>query len=392
MRNVLVPLVAANMLIVGSAALATSFTSGDATTTLHPGDKVAVTVYNHPELAATSTTVDSTGRITVPLAGLIDATNATPRQVALRVEERLARYVRKPAVDVQLLSQGQNLFVAGGPGGTYPYSPGETLTAALAQIQGSGPSAGPPGTGSAPAVTSNSPNVVSAHNLQYGSVDLRHVVIRRNGSRLAPVDAQRLIELGQPGPALQPDDTIELRAKPIAVAVKGEVVEPTVAHLDGAEPLSNALRQAGGTNGTSSSVAFVLQRNGTQKRITSSSPEYSAPAQPGDAIYVPHAARIGVVGMVEKPGDVSLAGDKTLLSALYFAGGPNKWGDIKHVTVVHDGVQQMIDVTKLTHGAESANPELSDGDTVFVPEGHKIDFSQVFASIFAATNLARIGR
>lgn len=383
-------MIAVQMLSLSSAAFATSFTTSNATTTLHPGDKVGVTVYNHPELAVTSTTVDSTGRITVPLAGLVDASDATPQQVATRVQTRLAPYVRHPAVDIQILSQGQNLFVAGGPGGTYPYTPGETLTGALSQIQSGGPAGaggGAAGAPAAPTVSSNSPTVVSAHNFQYGSVDLRRVVIERDGVRLAPIDAQNLIAQGQPGPILQPDDTIELRSKPIPVAVRGEVAEPTVAHLDSDEPLSNALRQAGGTNGTSSSISFMLQRDGTEKRITSSSPEYSAPAKPGDVVYVPHAARIGVVGMVEKPGDVSLAGDKTLLSALYYAGGPTKWGDIKHVSVVHDGVQQMYDVTKLTHGAQSANPELADGDTVFVPEGHKIDFSQVFAGLVAATNL-----
>ena len=75
------------------------------------------------------------------------------------------------------------------------------------------------------------------------------------------------------------------------------------------------------------------------------------------------------------------------MSALYFAGGPTRYGDIKHVGVIHQGVQQTYDVTKLTHGAPSANPQLSDGDTVFVPEGHKIDFTMIFQGIFAAANL-----
>jgi protein involved in polysaccharide export with SLBB domain len=338
-----------------------------------------VNVYNHPELDATSAPLDSTGHVSVPVAGLVDAANISPSELATRIAERLAAYVRKPAVDVQLVSQGQNIFVAGGPGGILAYSPGETLAAALAQIeQGGGP---------ATQSVIPDPSQVAARELQYGSVDLHHVVIERDGQDLPAIDAAGLTAGGNGGPALQPDDTIKLSQKPIAVIVRGDVKQPGTAHLDPDEPLSNAVLQVGGADDLSSSVEFVLTRGTTQSIVTTSSPAYRAPAQSGDSIYVPHGERIGVVGMVEKPGNVLLQGDDSLLSALYFAGGPTKFGDIKHVGVIHQGVQQTYDVTKLTHGAPGANPQLSDGDTVFVPEGHKIDFSVLFQGIFAAANL-----
>ncbi len=356
-------------LLCASAAVAT---------TLHPGDKVSVNVYNHPELGATSAPLDSTGHVSVPVAGLVDAANASPAQLASRIAERLAPYVRKPAVDVQLVAQGQNIFVAGGPGGILPYSPGETLAGALAQIQ-----QGVGATGTTPA----DPSQIASRQLQYGSIDTKHVIIQRDGKDSAPIDAVGLTAGGNSGPALQPDDTIKLSQKPIAVAVKGDVKQPGVAHLDSDEPLSNAVMQVGGTDELTSSVEFVLTRGTTQSVVTTSSPAYRAPAQAGDSIYVPHGSRIGVVGQVEKPGNVLLQGDGSLLSALYFAGGPTKYGDIRHVGVIHQGVQQTYDVTKLTHGAPDANPQLADGDTVFVPEGHKIDFSLLFQGIFAASNL-----
>jgi len=157
--------------------------------------------------------------------------------------------------------------------------------------------------------------------------------------------------------------------------------------LDSDQPLSDALLQAGGANETGSSVKFVLIRSGVRKPIASSNAEYSAPAVPGDIVYVPHSVRVGVVGQVIKPGDVELRGDGSLLSALYYAGGPSKYGDIRHVAVIHEGQQTNFDVTRLTHGAPADNPQLSDGDTVFVPEGHKIDFSLLFQGIISATYL-----
>ncbi len=356
-------------LLYATAALAT---------TLHPGDHVSVNVYNHPELGATSAPLDSTGHVSVPVAGLVDAANLSPTQLAERIAGKLSAYVRKPAVDVQLVAQGQNIFVAGGPGGVFPYSPGETLAGLLAQVQ--------QGVGTSQPTPSD-PSQAAARQLQYGSVDLKHVVIERDGRDLAPIDAAGLSAGGNGGPALQPDDTVKLAQKPIAVAVRGDVKQPGVAHLDPDEPLSNAVLQVGGADDLSSSVEFVLTRGTTQSVVTTSSPTYRAPAQSGDSIYVPHGERIGVVGQVEKPGNVLLQGDGSLLSALYFAGGPTRYGDIKHVGVIHQGVQQTYDVTKLTHGAPSANPQLSDGDTVFVPEGHKIDFSMVFQAIFAASNI-----
>ncbi|MBC5798691.1 MAG: polysaccharide biosynthesis/export family protein [Candidatus Eremiobacteraeota bacterium] len=371
--------------LVGAAAVALgAFCGGIAgAATLHPGDKVSISVYNHPELAVTSATVDSTGRISVPLAGLVQAENLSPRQLSRNIEVKLAPYVRRVAVDVQLLSQGQNIFVTGGPGGVLTYAPGETITGALAQIQNGTATQGTPSTAADPTLS-------AAHNLQngsYGSVDLHHVVIKRDGRTLPPIDAEQLIAKGNPGPALQPDDTIVLVDKPIAVVVKGEVRDPGTAHLDADEPLANALLQVGGADAVTARTGFLLTRNGTEQVVTASSPQYRQPAQPGDSIYVAHTATIGVVGQVYKPGDVVLKGDNSLLSALYFAGGPTTYGDIRHVAVLHQGVQTQYDVTKLTHGAPSQNPQLADGDTVFVPEGHKIDFQSIFRGIVSLTFL-----
>jgi protein involved in polysaccharide export with SLBB domain len=355
-------------------------------TTLHPGDKISITVYNHPELSTqqmTPTVVDSSGRVWMPVAGLVDATDIGPKQLADIITMRLAPYVRKPAVDVQLVQQAQSVFVTGVASGVYAYSPGETLLAVLNQVEMSVSPASPSLAGAV-----INPSQIAAHELQYGSIDLTKVVIERDGKRLPPIDAENLIASGKPAPTLQPDDTVELAYKPIAVTVRGDVHQPGVAHLDPGQPLSDAIYQVGGTDDATAADALEVTRGGKELRVTKSSPEYRDPAQDGDIVYVPHGIHVGVVGSVTTPGRVLLEGDESLLSALYFAGGPTKYGDIRHVRVLHDGVPHEYDITRLTHGGqEDQNPQLADGDTLFVPEGHKIDFSLVFSAIVAGSYL-----
>jgi protein involved in polysaccharide export with SLBB domain len=357
-----------------------------ATTTLHPGDKISITVYNHPELSTLQTTptaVDASGHIWMPVAGLIDTSNLGPESLASEIAQRLAPYVRHPAVDVQLVSQAQSVFVTGVASGVFPFSPGETLLAVLNQVEMSVVAPTSPSYNGAVV----NPSQVAAHELQYGSIDLRNVVIERDGKQLPPIDAQALIASGQPAPTLQPDDTIELAYKPVAVTVRGDVRQPGVAHLDPGQPLSDAIYQVGGADDASAADTFDLTRGGKKLRVSKSSPEYQEPAQMGDVVYVPHGIHVGVVGSVAAPGRVLLEGDSTLLSALYFAGGPTKYGDIRHVRVIHDGQPSEYDITRLTHGAPDQNPQLADGDTLFVPEGHRVDFSLIFSAIIAGSYL-----
>jgi polysaccharide export outer membrane protein len=92
---------------------------------------------------------------------------------------------------------------------------------------------------------------------------------------------------------------------------------------------------------------------------------------------------VQVNGLVARPGPVALQNDFTLLGAINTAGGINKYANIKNVQVTRDGVSERYDITKLTFGDESQNPTLRDGDVVFVPEGHKIDFGPIFQTLLS---------
>lgn len=343
---------------------------------IHPGDRVAVLVYNHPELSG-QTTVDGAGTISLPLAGGVDTTNLEPSQVAQRVRYRLQPYVRKVAVDVQLISQAQSIFVAGGPGGVLAYSPGENLSSALSQLRAQIP----PGANLQPAQQ-------ATYDLDHGRVDLQHVSIVRDGNVLGPFDAGNSSFGSGGAPLLRSGDTIRLRDKPVNVTVRGEVKQPGVAYLNESDSLSSAIIQVGGELPTSATNNITIDRGGRRHVVAFGSPEFSQPAQPGDIIMVPRAPTVTVDGMVVKPGDVQLRNDTSLLTALYGADGIQKWADLKKVQVLHHGQATMYDVTALTHGDVSQNPQLTDGDTVFVPEGHKIDWTPVFAALGLGANVS----
>jgi polysaccharide export outer membrane protein len=66
---------------------------------LHVGDKVTISVYNHPELL-TQGQLDETGSVTLPLAGTVKISGMEPAAADRAIANALRRYVRYPAVDV----------------------------------------------------------------------------------------------------------------------------------------------------------------------------------------------------------------------------------------------------------------------------------------------------
>jgi polysaccharide biosynthesis/export protein len=341
---------------------------------LHAGDSVAIIVYNHPDLS-TRTAVDASGTISLPLVGTVDARDTEPKQLAERVRTRLSRYIPKVEVDVQIVSRNQSIFVSGGPGGVLPYTPGETLGAALAQLQS--PQGNPLNT------TSTTPATAATRDLLRGRVDLHRVTVRRDDRVLGPFDVSAPRNDAGSDPLLMPGDTIQLVDKPVRVEVRGEVREPGIVYLDRDQRLSDALLKVGGYVTSSATANIQLERGREQLLVSSGGADLSAPARDGDVLTVPRAPRIGVLGAVQHPGDVVLSGDTSLLSAVYNAGGPVKHADVSHVLLLRGGTYTTYDITAPSRGAAQNNPTLHDGDAVFVPEGRKIDWNVVWQAVGA---------
>lgn len=344
-----------------TAALATN-----ATAAVRAGDQLDIAVYNHPELSRKSI-VDSRGDVSLPLAGTVVVRGLEPKRIADRIARALEPFVIRPAVEVQLVAQTTSIFLSGPNGGVLKYQPGETLVSVIADLPSSGTAIEGGGAGTA--------------GLQRSPVDMRHVVLERDGKITGTYDALALAAHGESGPELQPGDTLDLQNKPLDVRVLGDVKRPGNTYLSKDEPLSNAIDQAGGINASGATAQVALQRDGATTMLALGDVAFREPAQDGDVITVPTAPRVSVVGLVAKPGPLVLRTDFSLLDALYEAGGPTQWANLSSVAVIRDGKKMEFNVAALQRGDASQNPRLNDGDTVYVPEGHKIDFRGIFQSL-----------
>jgi protein involved in polysaccharide export with SLBB domain len=336
---------------------------------VHAGDQLTVAVFNHPELTAT-VTVDSRGHISLPLIGDVDVTQRTPDEVAVLVHDALTRYIRKPGVTVHVAAENTSLFVTGGGEGVLKYASGETLASAVADFQ------------SEMQAETGKPSPLG--DLEHSRVDLTRVGILRDGQTLGPFNIVQLWAQGAAGPSLVPGDTIQLPDKPIGVDVVGAVDQPGLTYLTTSQPLTEAITQDGGLTPDAASGGLVLERGGVKRVLALADPVFLQPAQSGDVVTIPQAPRVSVVGQVSSPGQQVLKSNFTLLNALYVAGGPTKWANLKNVQVVHAGSTEHYDVTALTHGDVTQNPTLSDGDLVMVPEGHRVDYSMLFNGLISA--------
>jgi protein involved in polysaccharide export with SLBB domain len=342
-------------------------------TDIHAGDSVTVTVWSHPELSKVAA-VDADGNVRVPLSGQVNIGGLDEVAAGKKIAAALRPYVIAPAVDVEVTAQGATLFVAGGPIGELKYAPGETLATAIADEM-TPPTTQTTAYNDAGQTTTKINDPSSALRAK---IDQHVVKIVRDGNDAGTYDVVALNQTGEPGPQLEPGDHLVLRYKPIEVHVMGDVTQPGPTYLSPDQSMQDAISQAGGVLPTAASNHVTLVRDGQTYSLALGDPLFTAPARTGDVITVPSAPRVTVVGMVVTPGIVSLKTDPTLLSAIYTAGGPARFANLKFVQVMRDGTKTSYDLVALTHGDDAQNPTLHDGDTVLVPRSHGVDFEPFF--------------
>lgn len=357
-----------------AAAFVAALAAPTLAATIHAGDTLYITVWNHPELSK-QVAVDADGSVRIPLSGAVGIGGLDEAAAEKKIAAALRPYVVYPAVNVETTLQGTTLFVAGGPVGVLKYSAGETLQAAISDEMQSGPGATPQALNDAGQSTTKSGDANTALRAR---IDLRAVKVERDNANVGVYDTVALSEQGDAGPLLEPGDRIVFRYKPLTVRVIGDVAQPGLTYLSSDESLSDAISQAGGLLPTASSNHLLLNREGETRSLAFGDQLFKQPAQNGDVVTVSEAPRVTVVGMVVTPGPVSLKTDSTLLSAVYTAGGPAKFADLRNVEIVHNSSRTSYNITALTHGDMSQNPLLYDGDTVLVPRNNAIDFTPLF--------------
>jgi polysaccharide biosynthesis/export protein len=164
------------------------------------------------------------------------------------------------------------------------------------------------------------------------------------------------------------------------ISVLGDVYKPGKYSLDRPSTLSDVLAMAGGTtpNGSDMVTLIRIKEGQTTKQIydlrdlinkadSASNPQL----QRDDIVYV-NAREVSVLGQVNRPGKYSVAsGVRTVIDFLSQAGGVSAAGaDSIIIITKRDGKTEKheIDIDQLYRkGDTSANFELADGDSIYVP-------------------------
>lgn len=114
-------------------------TAADRPALIGPLDTIQVDVFNVPDLSR-EMQVDSSGRISMPLAGTIDARGKTAPELAGAIEAALrGRYIRNPEVTINIKSSVSQVVTIDGQvvePGLYPVTNQMTLMRAIASAKG----------------------------------------------------------------------------------------------------------------------------------------------------------------------------------------------------------------------------------------------------------------
>lgn len=107
-----------------------------------PQDVLMIDIFGVEEMTNREVAVDGAGRISIPLAGTVDAAGKTPEQLSTLIAERLrANYMKDPLVSVNVnkpLSQFVTVDGQVGEPGNYPVIGDMTLMRAVASAKGLG--------------------------------------------------------------------------------------------------------------------------------------------------------------------------------------------------------------------------------------------------------------
>ncbi|HEY9637610.1 MAG TPA: SLBB domain-containing protein [Coleofasciculaceae cyanobacterium] len=315
--------------------------------TLGSGDRLKINVFDVPEYSGEFTVLVD-GTLNLPVLGTVPVRGLTIQQATDVISSRYARYVRRPIINIDLLTPRPiNIAVAGEVNrpGTYTVTPG--------------------GAGAAGAAvgTSQFPTVTQAISLAGGitqSAAIGDVIIRRRTASVTTqqinVNLRRLLQEGDLNqdiplrdgdtvfiPSVTADNRAESRQladasfaskdnKPVNVAIVGEVARPGTYAVTGG---------AVGTGGATGAITG------------------------------------GATGTTVGGG--AEAGPPTVTKAIQVAGGITSVADIRGVTIrriLRSGETKVIQANLwglLRGGDRDQDILLQDGDTIIIPTATALD-------------------
>lgn len=275
-------------------------------------DLLEISVYGAPDLDRT-VRVPADGKISVPLAGDLEATGLTTRELEAKVENRLrTNYMTNPHVNVflrEVQSHPISVFGAVEKPGVFQVRGAKSLIEVLSMAQGLADDAGD------------------------------SVIVMRHGGFTSPVAA------GTPDP------------------------QPTAA----TDPPRESAKQGPFPESPGASGTESVEVN-LKDLLGSGDARYNVTVYPGDVVKVPLAGIVYVVGEVKRPGGFMLKTNENIsvLQALALAEGLTHTAAQKHARIIRtDKVTAKrseipIDLGKILAG-KAPDPLLLPKDIVFIP-------------------------
>ncbi len=320
---------------------------------LGPGDEIAVTVFEHPELSLTRVVIRPDGLITHPFLGAIKVAGQTPTQLAGRLTQELKKELRAPLVTVSVLQ------MAGG----MVYVRGEVTAP-----------------GAFPTLTPLT--VARAINLALG---LTPKASRREAYIIGPQGDTRKVDLtvamGERAAEfmLVPSETLVVPPVEVkAITIVGEVGKPGKYGLTAPDDtLLDALLGCGWVTPSADRQYALLVRDGDEAQRVTIAPllQYQPGAvgphlESGDMLVFPRAINyVTVWGAVVKPGKIMLGLDEEKVSDLMVAaGGFTDSANRETASLVRaNGESVTVDLKQaLETPLAEANLAVQAGDTLLV--------------------------
>ena len=304
-----------------------------------PGDLLEISVPDMEQLKARETRVSASGTITLPVAGVVNVEGMTQDRVKVVLEQRLARYMRDPDVDV----------------GVKEYHSREVAVVGMVQKPG------------LYSLTTRADTILDMISKAGGMTE-------NASSRIIFVPASNNGNL-----ALQHRMLAAAAADPAKDSVIGSVQHTATlpvhtASVDGAERPSQKAqadsKPSSGSFGLDELTPALKQGNPLEIDLSSTrgARDFVAlPARPGDVIIVPALGDVMVQGWVANPGAFHITPGMTALGAVTAAGGQqfSSSAVVLRTGEGGDKVQIPISLSKIKAGEEPDVPVQS-GDVVIV--------------------------
>jgi polysaccharide biosynthesis/export protein len=321
---------------------------------LGPGDTIAVTVFDHPELSMPSIQIRPDGKIGHPFLGEMQVAGTTPQELARTVAANLSDELREPIVTVNVTGFRENkVYILGevAAPGAFPADMPLTVAKAIALA------------GDMTERADRRKATLIPKDGEPRAIDIHKALTAASGAELL----------------LQAGDTLILLPADNTVIVWGEVSNPGKYELPpGSNTILDALAAAGGMGPTANRrEATVIHRDDKLEKIDLEAilQDHDRAADVtllgGDLLIISaYRNEVMMMGAVNSQGPINIVAGDRLSDLIALAGGLSETADMENVRVMRDPDTVFIVNARaiLKEYNMDANIEVKAGDVVFVPE------------------------